>query len=127
MKIWSITAWTLTISAVLGGCVRVQEITKAAPAEVAANAASGFAVIPQNKDSDLKLYYADGRIVDGGAALERMQQDAKVVLWVSGNQFFAMDDVVREFQKQAPGIDVGLIPMPPGLILAAIKSGGWTY
>ena len=80
MKIWSITAWALTIGAVLAGCVRVQEVTKPAPAEAAANAASGFAVIPQNKDSDLKLYYVDGRIVDGVAALEHMQQDAKVVL-----------------------------------------------
>ena len=38
-----------------------------------------------------------------------------------------MDDVVRAFQKRNPGIDVGLITLPPGLILSAIKAGGWEY
>jgi ABC-type molybdate transport system substrate-binding protein len=89
--------------------------------------AAGYAVIPPNKDSDLKLYYADGRIVRGSDALARMQQDAELILWLAGNQFFAMDDVVRAFQAQNPGRDVGLITLPPGLILSAIEKGGWTY
>jgi ABC-type molybdate transport system substrate-binding protein len=38
-----------------------------------------------------------------------------------------MDDVVHAFQKDNPGISVGLITLPPGLILAAIKAGGWTH
>lgn len=83
--------------------------------------------IPKDKDNDIKLYLADGVIVKGADALGRMQQDAEVILWLAGNQFFAMDDVVRAFQKQNAGIDVGLITLPPGLLLDAIRAGGWSY
>jgi ABC-type molybdate transport system substrate-binding protein len=38
-----------------------------------------------------------------------------------------MDDVIGAFQKAYPGVTVGLITLPPGLILAAIQAGGWTY
>lgn len=87
----------------------------------------GFTAIPKNKDTDLKLYSADGTIVNGAEAMRRMQGEAELILWLAGNQFFAMNDVVHAFQKQNPGIDVGLVTLPPGLILAAIKAGGWTY
>ena len=96
--------------------------TAAAPA-----AASRYAVIPPNKDTDLKLYEANGNVVAGAAALGRMQKDAQLILWLAGNQFFAMDEVVHAFQKQAPGTTVGLITLPPGLLLEAIEKGGWTY
>ena len=92
-----------------------------------AAATSAYAAIPPKKDSDLKLYRADGSIVTGAAALGRMQQEAQVVLWLAGNQFFAMDDVIAEFRKQNPGLAVGLITLPPGLLLEAISKGGWTY
>ena len=75
-------------------------------------AATGYAAMPPNKDNDLKLYYADGRIVSGAPALARMQEDAEVILWLAGNQFFAMDDVVHAFQAQQPATDVGLITLP---------------
>ncbi len=35
-----------------------------------------------------------------------------------------MDDGVRAFQKQNPGVAVGLITLPPGLLLEAIEKGG---
>ena len=38
-----------------------------------------------------------------------------------------MDEVVHTFQKQHPGTKVGLITLPPGLLLQAIKAGGWIY
>ncbi len=95
--------------------------------QTAAPANAAFAVIPANKDNDLKLYYADGRILRGADALSRMQQDAELILWLAGNQFFAMDDVVRAFQARNPGLDVGLITLPPGLLLSAIEKGGWIY
>lgn len=98
-----------------------------APEKPAAKASTTYAVIPPNKDNDLKLYYAEGRIIRGADALARMQQDAEVILWLAGNQFFAMDDVVRAFQAQNRGMDVGLITLPPGLILSAIEKGGWIY
>lgn len=89
--------------------------------------AAKFAVIPSGKDSDLKLYYAGGRIASGSAALASMQKDAELILWLAGNQFFAMDEVVRSFQQRHPDADVGLITLPPGLIMNAILAGGWTY
>ena len=92
-----------------------------------ADGSAKYAAIPANKDSDLKLYRGDGSITSGPAALGSMQQDAQVVLWLAGNQFFAMDDVVAAFRKQNPGMSVGLITLPPGLLLEAISKGGWVY
>ena len=64
--------------ALVAGCVGAPE-----------KPAAGLAVIPANKDNDLKLYYADGRTAKGADALGRMQQDAELILWLAGNQFFA--------------------------------------
>jgi ABC-type molybdate transport system substrate-binding protein len=38
-----------------------------------------------------------------------------------------MDEVVGAFQKTHPGVTVGLITLPPGLLLSAIQGGGWVY
>jgi ABC-type molybdate transport system substrate-binding protein len=86
----------------------------------------GLVAVPADHDSDLKVYAADGSIVTGADALERMPS-AGLTLWVAGNQFFAMDKVIGEFQRSEPGVSVGLITLPPGLILSAILGGGWTY
>jgi ABC-type molybdate transport system substrate-binding protein len=83
--------------------------------------------IPPDKDTDLKFYSADGVIRIGAEALEHMASGAGLVLWVAGNQFFAMDEVIGVFQKAHPGVTVGLITLPPGLILSAIQAGGWSY
>lgn len=109
----------------LGGCAT--DGGKPAATAPAVVPKSSFAVIPKNKDNDLKLYYADGRIIKGAEALGRMQADAKLILWLAGNQFFAMDDVVQAFQKEHAGVNVGLITLPPGLLLSAIQKGGWSY
>ena len=105
--------------AMLAGC--------AAPsAPVAAHAPSGALVaIPPGKDNDLKLYLAGGGIIRGADAMERMPKEAGVILWLAGNQFFAMDDVVRAFQARNPSMSVGLITLPPGLLASAIEAGGW--
>jgi len=100
----------------------------AVPARDAAAAKDGkFATIPKNKDKDLKLYTADGKIVKGAAALGRMQSEAGLILWLAGNQFFAMDEVVGAFRKENPDVAVGIITLPPGLLLKAIRGGGWNY
>jgi len=127
MKIFQIARHGVTLGLILiAGCATQAPKQEASSAQKPA-AAVKPAVIPKGKDNDLKLYYADGRIVKGAPALERMQQDAKVILWLAGNQFFAMDDVVHAFQRKNPGVEVGLITLPPGLILNAIQAGGWTY
>ena len=127
MKFSTAACCAATVGILLAGCAHAPQESKANPPPAAAKPAAGYAVIPPNKDSDLKLYYADGRILNGANALGRMQQDAELILWLAGNQFFAMDDVVRAFQAQHRGIDVGLITLPPGLLLGAIEKGGWTY
>ena len=110
----------------VAGCVTEACRQDAASAQKPA-ANTKYAVIPKGKDNDLKLYRADGSIVKGAPALERMPRDAKIILWLAGNQFFAMDDVVHAFQRKNPDVEVGLITLPPGLILNAIQAGGWTY
>jgi ABC-type molybdate transport system substrate-binding protein len=112
------------IAVLSAGCASKPVQTPAAEAQ---KPAAAFAAIPKNKDNDLKLYTTDGRIVKGGAALGRMQRDADLILWLAGNQFFAMDDVVGAFQKANPGVAVGIITLPPGLLLRAIQGGGWRY
>ena len=83
--------------------------------------------IPEGKETDIKLYGANGGgVVIGREALEQMPK-AGLVLWLAGNQFFAMDDVIGAFQKHDPGVSVGLITLPPGLLLQAIEAGGWVY
>jgi len=83
--------------------------------------------IPKGKETDIKLYGTNGgAVVMGREALEQMPK-AGLILWLAGNQFFAMDDVIGAFQKYDPAISVGLITLPPGLLLQAIKAGGWVY
>ena len=128
MNLKTVAACAAIAGAALAACAPQQpQETRPAAQQVAAKPAAGLAAMPPKKDSDLKLYYADGRIASGAAALARMQQDAELILWLAGNQFFAMDDVVRAFQSANRGIDVGLITLPPGLLLTAIERNGWTY
>jgi ABC-type molybdate transport system substrate-binding protein len=88
--------------------------------------ASKLVAIPPDKDTDIKFYAADGSVITGTDALERMP-NAGLTLWVAGNQFFAMDEVIGAFRRGEPGLSVGLITLPPGLILSAILAGGWVY
>ena len=59
--------------------------------------------------------------------MARMLSDADLILWLAGNQFFAMDDVVASFQRLHPNLKIALVTLPPGLLLEAIKKGGWRY
>jgi ABC-type molybdate transport system substrate-binding protein len=102
-------------------------ITVQSPAFAQSPPAKALATIPPDKDTDLKFYSADGKRQEGAPALEHMMSDADLVLWVAGNQFFAMDEVIGAFQKSHPGVTVGLITLPPGLIVSAIEGGGWVY
>ena len=87
---------------------------------------SKLVAIPPDKDTDIKFYAADGSVVAGIDALARMP-GANLTLWVAGNQFFAMDEVIGAFRRGEPGLSVGLITLPPGLIVSAILAGGWVY
>ncbi len=106
----------------------VLSIATAAPAfaQSPAPAATETPAIPKGKETDIKFYAPDGGIVIGRDAFARMDT-ASLILWVAGNQFFAMDEVVGNYRKQHPAASVGLITLPPGLLLQAIKADGWTY
>src|SRR5689334_19921241 len=84
--------------------------------------APGLIAIPADHDSELKFYAADGSVVTGSEALTRMRE-ANLTLWVASNQFFAMDKVIGDCQRNSPGSTVGLITLPPGLILSASLGG----
>ncbi|MDR3391734.1 MAG: substrate-binding domain-containing protein [Sulfuriferula sp.] len=94
---------------------------------LATPAATKFEMIPANKDDDLRVFYPGDKVVKGEAALQLMQAGKPgLTIWLAGNQFFAMEDVVHAFQQQHK-IVVGVITMPPGKVLDAILKGGWTY
>lgn len=130
-----IRKWTTVVKRCAGSVVGILRATvlvimvasALSPAFAQSTPAKSLAVIPPNKDTDLKFYQTDGKIQNGAEALGRMASDANLVLWVAGNQFFAMDEVVGAFQKAHPSVTVGLITLPPGLILSAIEGGGWIY
>lgn len=83
--------------------------------------------IPADKDEDLRVLYPDGKIVKGEDALKLMQSGKTGFnIWLAGNQFFAMEAVIKSFQKNHRNV-VGVITMPPGKVLNAILSGGWVY
>lgn len=119
----AVTAMRLVSASALGIALAIAIFA----VRVQASPSGELAVIPPNKDTDLKFYQTDGKIQTGAEALEHMTSDAGLVVWVAGNQFFAMDEVIGAFQKAHPGISVGLITLPPGLILVAIEAGGWRY
>ena len=117
----------LSILACVVGAFAMQPVlAQPQPAPGAATASVKRPELPMGKETDVKFYSPDGTVVTGRDAFERMSQ-AGLVLWVAGNQFFAMDDVIGAFRKQHPGTSVGLITLPPGLLLQAIKAGGWRY
>ena len=78
--------------------------------------------IPKGKETDVRYYAAAGGTLVGREAFEQMPK-AGLVLWLAGNQFFAMDDVVHTFQKQHPGITVGTHYTPSGPASAGDQGG----
>jgi len=82
--------------------------------------------VPAGHEADLRFFAAGGDTLDGMPAFRRMP-GADLTLWVAGNQFFAMPRVIGDFQALHPGLSVGLVTLPPGLILHAIHAGGWRF
>jgi len=64
---------------------------------------------------------------DRGDDLHNLEiaDSADLVLFMAGNQFMAMKEIVSAFQKEHPGIDkIFYETLPPGLELRQILSGG---
>jgi len=121
MGLFRLLACAIVLPAMVSGLA----VAADKPAGAGVQAAKKYAAIPKNKDNDIKLYERDGRVIKGAEALGRMQRDADLILWLAGNQFFAMDDVVGAFQKHKPGVSVGVITLPPGLpdVYASVNLG----
>jgi ABC-type molybdate transport system substrate-binding protein len=83
--------------------------------------------VTEQRNEDLRVFERQGGIVYGVPAMQKMESGGPLVLWVAGNQFLAMERVVHAFQKQHPDIDVGVVTLPPGLLLRAIQAGGLSY
>lgn len=55
-------------------------------------------------------------------------EDADLVLFMAGNQFMVMDDLIREFRDRCPGVErVFYETLPPGLELKQILAGGAVF
>jgi ABC-type molybdate transport system substrate-binding protein len=122
-------ALSATLLVLLAACAN-ETPPMATITRVAAPAPAPLALetIPPKKDTDLRLFYANGAILTGTSALQKMDSDAKLTMWLAGNQFFAMEEVIHAFQKAHPEVgNVAVITLPPGVVLKAIKAGGWTY
>jgi ABC-type molybdate transport system substrate-binding protein len=107
--------------------LRVGTVAWLAIAAVWAQADNEPVVVPPDHDTDLRVFERGGDIVYGAPALQMMEGGDLLVVWVAGNQFLAMEDVAHEFQKQRPDAAVGVVTLPPGLLLSAIRSGGLSY
>lgn len=96
-------------------------------------ATEGLERLSGDHDRDLRFFTRDSarhpvEVIQGAPALGRMAAGADLNLWLAGNQFFAMEDVIRAFMKSEPSIrSVGVVTLPPGLIADAILKGGWRY
>lgn len=120
------------LAGLVAGCAETPPLTQAsnpmAQAKPAALIAPALEPIPPKKDTDLRLFYSDGRILTGAPALARMPTDAQLSMWIAGNQFFAMEEVIHTFQKLYPQVgNIAVITLPPGVVVKAIKAGGWVY
>lgn len=78
-------------------------------------------------DEDVRLFKGSGEEIRGLRALEAMDDPDVLVVWFAGNQFFAMERVVRTFQSMHGPADVGVLTLPPLFLLDAIRGGGIAY
>lgn len=84
--------------------------------------------VPDKKDDDLRVFLTNGDVVKGADALEMMAAGkTDLNVWLAGNQFFAMEDVIHSFQQGETQPVVGVITLPPGSVLNAAIAGGWKY
>jgi len=92
-----------------------------------AAAAPALQQIKPDKAEDLKVFYPDGRVVEGAEAMALMAGGkTDLVLWLAGNQFFAMPDVLKAYQRSDPKT-IGIITLPPGDVMNAVQKGGWSF
>jgi hypothetical protein len=83
--------------------------------------------IPPKKSSDLRLF-ENGKLVANGVKAVKKIPQADLVLYLAGNQFMAMADVLAAFHKNRPEVKrVFAETLPPGLILRQVLRTGAKY
>jgi ABC-type molybdate transport system substrate-binding protein len=99
------------------------------PSAQGATSANKLEPIGNDRDSDIKVFLPDGKEISGEEAFARMPA-VDLSIWVAGNQFFAMPDVLHAFQEKFPSgkkPTIGLITLPPGKVVDAMLGGGWQF
>ncbi|MEB3299299.1 MAG: hypothetical protein VKO21_07435 [Candidatus Sericytochromatia bacterium] len=71
-------------------------------AGLAAASPAPFPSVPAGRDADIRWIGPEGEALSGRAALGKMES-ANLVVWVAGNQYFAMDAVIQGFRRKHPG------------------------
>ncbi|WES30789.1 molybdate ABC transporter substrate-binding protein [Varunaivibrio sulfuroxidans] len=85
-------------------------------------AASGWASSATELNKDYRTYYQDGRIEYGNIG---DSYNADLVLYLAGNQFMVMDELIKDFMKKHPNIKTTYVEtIPPGQILKQILGQG---
>ena len=86
-------------------------------------------VIADDREHDINVFRPDGSLIQGMQAFTAMRH-VDLAIWVAGNQYFAMPDVIHAFQNRFPAAkrpSVALITLPPGKIVSAMLNGGWRF
>ncbi len=75
---------------------------------------SAFAAKHTDLGHDYRTFHADGKIEYGKIS---DSYSAELVMYLAGNQFMVMEDLIRDFQSKNPGIkSVYVETIPPGQI-----------
>ena len=87
----------------------------AVSAFLAFGAQSAMAAKDVGKGHDHRTFHADGK-VDYGEIKD--SYDSDLVMYLAGNQFMVMEELINDFQKKNPGIKTVFVEtIPPGQIL----------
>jgi ABC-type molybdate transport system substrate-binding protein len=71
---------------------------------------------------DYRTFHSDGTVVMGAIG---DSYTADLVMYLAGNQFMVMEELIKDFLSKHPGIDTVYVEtIPPGQILKQIMAGG---
>jgi len=85
-------------------------------------AASGTALAAEGENKDYRTFHVGGK-VDYGKIEDSYK--AELVLYLAGNQFMIMEELVKDFQSKNPSVKTVYVEtIPPGQILKQITKGG---
>lgn len=122
-------AATISVIGILAGAVAQSACAADTPSAPGGMSTNKLELIADDRDSDIKVFQPDGKEMHGEEAFTAMPM-VDLSIWVAGNQFFAMPDVIHAFQAQFPSgrkPTIGLITLPPGKVVAAMLNGGWQF